>query len=58
MGYRKRKQSSGFLHKCTSKINRIRKAKKATSKVKAVNSYQRCLNKSGVKTGMKRKGKK
>jgi hypothetical protein len=55
MGYRKRKSSSGFLHKCTDKINRIRKAKKASSKVKAVNSYQSCLNRKGVKTGMKKK---
>ncbi len=58
MGYRKRKSSSGFLHKCTSKINRIRRAKKASAKVKAVNSYQNCLSKKGVRTGMKKRGKK
>lgn len=55
MAYRRKKKSSGFLGKCTNKINRIRKAKKASSKVKAVNSYQRCLAKKGVKTGIKKK---
>jgi hypothetical protein len=56
MAYRrKRKGSSGFLGKCSTKLNRIRKAKKATSKVKSVNSYQKCLDKQGVRTGMKKK---
>lgn len=56
MGYRRKKSaSSGFLHKCTNKVNRIRKAKKASSKVKAVNAYQSCLARKGVKTGMKAK---
>jgi len=55
MAYRKKKSSSGFLHKCTNKVNRIRKAKKATSKVRAVNAYQSCLQKAGVKTGLKKK---
>lgn len=56
MAYKRKKSgSSGFLHKCTNKVNRIRKAKKASSKVKAVNAYQNCLAKKGVKTGMKHK---
>lgn len=59
MAYKKKKKSSSFLHKCTEKVSRIRKARKASSKVKAVNSYQRCLNAKGVKTGLKpKKGKK
>lgn len=56
MAYRRKKSgSSGFLNKCTNKVNRIRKAKKATSKVRAVNAYQSCLSRAGVKTGMKKK---
>ena len=50
-----KKKKSGFLHHCTNKMNRIRKAKKAGAKVKAVNSYQKCLMKKGIKTGMKSK---
>ena len=59
MGYRKKKSSSGFIGKCTNKINRIRKAKKASSKVKAVNAYQSCLSRKGIKTGKKvKKGRR
>lgn len=52
---RKKKGSSGFLHKCTEKVNRIRKARKASAKVKAVNSYQKCLARKGVKVGLRNK---
>lgn len=57
MAYKKKKKSSSFLHKCTSKIARIKRARKSSSKVKAVTSYQKCLEKHNIRTGLKTKKK-
>jgi hypothetical protein len=56
LAYKKRrKNKSGFASYCKASLSRVKKASKSSSRAKAALSYQKCLVRKGVKTGIKSK---